>query len=643
MASGEGLNPILDNRAIHQQFEGAGEIANDISKQNREAEQAAAIIRDPDIKELAIDTIAAEQQATVNVLRQISDDLPYEALGTHYTETLSQLGEKAVALARAERGVDELEASLNGDIEVVAWLRPQLREKAELLAEASADSFAQEQGIGEIREDIDRLQAQKLAYEEILRAAGRAWPIPTAISAESAEAPAEGVIVSEVKPKDKPIDTSAEDLKLISQERRGQRSIGPHEVYDSQASQHLASYFVDHPNQIFSAEELAGFLYRTDVSSASQSEARVLRSRVTTILGPKRQGREDTVSVEQLLGEEKMTLQYGKLREKRVLKRVYRALPTADFSEEHLSPTDTDGGAVRWQISDEQKSLLEDNKEAKTQSGPEESLGQDGGETASSDRRGKTVEKLLEVFSGSLGEAMTYEELARRVYPDSDKATDVLVHRVQVTMTASKFLKRKLDDAGIEIMREKVQSEAPSGRKITLTTLTAQKKTDGISQAASHQQTAVEAEEAPIAEPETSAGPVKPDINDPAQDQPISSGLEVRQPTPNWELPFRQRVRECLARFETAGGIPEDGDIHRSFIPVSSEAVLEMLFDKEIITREQLQQRSISIRGGVGAMLLRTNGTKQLFSSAGKRKKALAILDDELTQLVPKRTAIATS
>ena len=43
MASDEGSSPILGNLAFRQQFEGAAEIAADLSKQNHEAEQAEPI------------------------------------------------------------------------------------------------------------------------------------------------------------------------------------------------------------------------------------------------------------------------------------------------------------------------------------------------------------------------------------------------------------------------------------------------------------------------------------------------------------------------------------------------------------------------------------------------------------------------
>ena len=676
MASDEGSSPILGNLAFRQQFEGAAEIAADLSKQNHEAEQAETIIRDPDIKEIVIDSVASEQDRTLEALSQISNELPYERLGEQYTETLTLLGEKAIELARAEEAIGGFKSSLTDDVEVVVWLKPQLARQAEVVAENKIESFIEEEGILELRYEVERLNKQKAAYEELLRIAGGAWPVPLANQSGQSLIEAEGKIESKTGDKaTPPAEPQVQELVMTSRTQTGEpASRGSKEVLNNQASQTIANFLINNLNRVVAVDELAVAVYDVNLADLPRQERQRMRSHITTLLGPKHQTKEENTTVSTYLSEEKVTLMFGfktlrpvgegTLRSRSRPSRVYKAVPIEMFGEEHLAGhEDEGGGIIRWQITEEQKVLLEEARKGEaSREQPAESVG-----SADKPKKGAIAGKIFEVLAENIGEPLTYEELARKVYPDSEKDIRLLVNSLQAIILQSKGLRTKLAEADIEITRSSVESTASDGRKVKLTTLISQKKTelkaielnedpedqsenqvvtaDAVEPQDSEDTETVEPEaaqtptvEEPVQNPQTPSRPTA-SLHIRRESQPLPSvaiatpetkGVEKRRPEFKWEPTVRKRVVGLIGAFERQGFLSRNGSSPEVTISFSDSEILRFLFNSGIITDGQFKSRKLDLKAGIAAILARPNsGVRQFFDGKTPQRVLLEIIGEE--------------
>ena len=128
---------------------------------------------------------------------------------------------------------------------------------------------------------------------------------------------------------------------------------------------------INNLNRVVAVDELAVAVYDVNLADLPRQERQRMRSHITTLLGPKHQTKEENTTVSTYLSEEKVTLMFGfktlrpvgegTLRSRSRPSRVYKAVPIEMFGEEHLAGhEDEGGGIIRWQITEEQKVLLED-------------------------------------------------------------------------------------------------------------------------------------------------------------------------------------------------------------------------------------------------------------------------------------------
>ena len=126
----------------------------------------------------------------------------------------------------------------------------------------------------------------------------------------------------------------------------------------------IARYLFARPGVIVDSDQLVGHLYSDGIKAAIPRED--LRKCVATMLGPKTQGK----YIQQILQVEGFVLLYGHRTVRKqtatgirgVRHRVYRAVKRDELQDKHVARRNYRGTVTTWEVSDEQRSIIEVNK-----------------------------------------------------------------------------------------------------------------------------------------------------------------------------------------------------------------------------------------------------------------------------------------
>jgi len=329
-------------------FEALNQCASTIGRQNREFIEARKV-KHPRHSALRQNAIAAEQRQHIQALGELSAELPYAELALEYEDVAAEFAEVQSQLPGVEDRFDMRKmgviALADAVVKVMPWAEETAeRRVAERLAEISAENRIN------LEARAAEIGAKLLELGDIYEVAGGPWPVPIA---EEVEVPVderfvvvhlngngngngryadsgELVVASEVFEEPTIIDvrTPEERVREFMHLRR----------YQPHAKSLMTYYFAENPRRTVTVDELMDFIY----SHVPEDEkTRNLRNSVTTMLGPKIQGKE----MKRLMAEEGLLLQYGwqkimyvngSPKPKISRKRVYRAIPI-DEAEGPLS------------------------------------------------------------------------------------------------------------------------------------------------------------------------------------------------------------------------------------------------------------------------------------------------------------------
>ncbi|GEM_PF-2152455 len=232
--------------------------------------------------------IAAEQFDTFHDLLTTATTVPYE-----------EMGSRALALELQIREVEETElhasAQLLSDAELAIRLAPR---KADDIEKVKAGILEQtrQNSVATLRSELDQIYASIDEY-------GDAWEVPQAIPPADRDMLYEMILEhtgreeSEVSFKDIIPLTPEERVHLAEAAEKAKSAIE-----NPDASRHIVFYLSENINKVVTVEELARFLYVADISGDNH------RSHVTTLLGPKIQGKR----IQRMLHDDYgLDLQYG--------------------------------------------------------------------------------------------------------------------------------------------------------------------------------------------------------------------------------------------------------------------------------------------------------------------------------------------
>jgi len=209
------------------------------------------------------------------------------------------MGSRALALELQIREVEETElhasAQLLSDAELAIRLAPR---KADDIEKVKAGILEQtrQNSVATLRSELDQIYASIDEY-------GDAWEVPQAIPPADRDMLYEMILEhtgreeSEVSFKDIIPLTPEERVHLAEAAEKAKSAIE-----NPDASRHIVFYLSENINKVVTVEELARFLYVADISGDNH------RSHVTTLLGPKIQGKR----IQRMLHDDYgLDLQYG--------------------------------------------------------------------------------------------------------------------------------------------------------------------------------------------------------------------------------------------------------------------------------------------------------------------------------------------
>lgn len=288
--------------------------------------------------------IETEQIDSFHNLLKTSLQVPYEVIG----ERALELGTMLEHISDDGIDVDDKSRArlgqLNNDVELAVQLAPRRAEDIKRI-EAEEREKLRDKLLEQVRGDVEE------AYKN-LGDFGDAWPIPAAINPEDRALLYDMFMESN---KQTEANEFTEDIIPITPEERIHQAEvaerAKRSIENPEASQYLTYYFAERVGEIVTVEQLARFLYVADLEGNNH------RSHITTLLGPKIQGKR----IQKLLHEEYgLYLQYGirilkqsengRLVERRRT-RIYRAVESLDeASTGQVSEHNLDAEHIVWDV-----------------------------------------------------------------------------------------------------------------------------------------------------------------------------------------------------------------------------------------------------------------------------------------------------
>ncbi len=316
-----------DNSVLPEQPVGSSEISQlnqDIFDQNRRFDRTGVLTYE-ELKQLTRVGISDEQIDTFQNLLEKAQVLDYEGR------------------ARAALDLERQIALIDEQIAALTSISERLQDEVELAAELAPRKTDEIHEFGEHeKERSDRMRRSHLLAQRALTCKkldetnyslanyySEAWAIPKAISPEDRALLFDLVAGEEFDTKD--------IIPLTPDEKMHQADIVEHvkrTIEAPGASEFIAAYLADQTDRVVTVEQISRLLYIADVDGESH------RSNVTTLLGPKIQGKR---IAQKLNDEHNLSLQYGwrYLRQRvdgklefRRRTRIYRSVKTPNLDTE---------------------------------------------------------------------------------------------------------------------------------------------------------------------------------------------------------------------------------------------------------------------------------------------------------------------
>jgi hypothetical protein len=303
---------------INQEFfEQKNQLADQLADTNLRT-QAIPELGDAEFEAIATEALTEEQQGIYDQLTA-GDMSQYEDVVADLRAKESIVEDLETQIADARNVMTEEQKRYDDLVTKLATIAPLGESKAKELAERRKGEI-ELANVAAAREQLAEAELDVIDASDLFVLAGKAWPIPLlAVRGVAKTEEFEGDIdsVDEI-----PIDPV---LRKSDQERVD--GIRNRNIDAPEASAYITFFLADNSGKVVTVDELVGFLY-----GHVNRDERDLRSRITTMLGPKVQGQR----IQKMLTEEDAgyLLQYGWRRDydsrnKRMVgpqRRIYRAL-----------------------------------------------------------------------------------------------------------------------------------------------------------------------------------------------------------------------------------------------------------------------------------------------------------------------------
>ncbi len=353
------------NELAQQAFEAMTEAlawSDQIGNQNMRFDEISQIFADePEIKDIAQIGVAREQEEAFANLLETTQQYGglYEVIGQLSIDAARDFTDAQTELAMVEEDLRIQEELLQAKraqklaymtqrseeiLLEVARLSPTSVEEVRKMLEERSVYHGSDPEITKLEEDILRLMERAEDTERRLEDAETELEATnTSMSKFSKEWSIPWAIINSGRTLQVLIDELPIDPKLSSQEHERFQELHRRNVDQPEATLYASLYLSQYPDKTITVDELAVFLYSSEVISGLPEHS--LRSRVTTLLGPV--GGE---SVRDILASEGFVLQYGwrRMLEQKIdghivttsRKRIYRAIRKSDIASRGLPEVD---------------------------------------------------------------------------------------------------------------------------------------------------------------------------------------------------------------------------------------------------------------------------------------------------------------
>lgn len=275
-------------------------MTDDINGQNVRYTSSEELDHDG-IREMAQAGIKEEQEETFLNLIKLSLEIPYEYLAANSLVARSRYDKLASNPIQIDDEVKAKSDHIDSVVEDATRLSPSRSQAIEELGIQEKQKLLDNSRL-RIEQKLAELTKVALAYDGLIETLGEAWPIPNTLSAEDRRA------LFEMAKEEAQSNLMVEDFVPVTPtERDAYRATverASHVVHNKNASEYIKFYLQENIDKIVSVEELARFLYDTE---ADEQDSYNLRNRVTTLLGPKVNGK----LLQARLVEEGFKLQWG--------------------------------------------------------------------------------------------------------------------------------------------------------------------------------------------------------------------------------------------------------------------------------------------------------------------------------------------
>lgn len=284
-----------------QPFADLNHYAKEIARQNSKYQSLGLRTKDSESTRNARNRLAKEQAEYVKILGDLANELEYEQLVQDHTDIERQINSEIIDPVSLEFGLRRL-----GVIGLATRLADECYlSLGEIIAERAEIRLREIDVLEETALRLRKIELEERLKKlsDVFEVAGSAWPVPQA----------HFVAI--------PItDFTFEEPIMEERDNGAIPRSWEHIVDQPHASELIADYLEAHRGQLVTADELADFLYSG--ANASNRDRSKLRTRVTTMLGPKIQGQK----LMQNLAKRGFSLEYGwvKSSESRSKKRAYR-------------------------------------------------------------------------------------------------------------------------------------------------------------------------------------------------------------------------------------------------------------------------------------------------------------------------------
>jgi hypothetical protein len=254
-------------------------------------------LNDPEFEAIATEALTLEQQPAFDALVDAMDPAQHDAVTTALQESVDRVAELELELEDVKDSMSAEQRRYDDLVTKLVKIAPLGETQAKELAERKKSEI-ELQRADDLRTQITAQQAKVAEAEALFESAGQAWPIPVlakyAVQEQVDDVPTgEDVIIIDEIPIDPALRSSARDHL---------REISERHVDAPEASKFITLYLSENKGRVVTVDQLCDFLY-ANVDSESVN----LRSRITTILGPRIQG----MRIQGMLAEENLLLQYG--------------------------------------------------------------------------------------------------------------------------------------------------------------------------------------------------------------------------------------------------------------------------------------------------------------------------------------------